>query len=820
MSRGSACIRPKGWNNEAPHPLLREILQPVSQESSQRTSTSPDWNRALIMAWLAGALALQVPFQRTLKLGPGNLGYNILMGAAAITLGVITLVSLTHFCRRLLENSSNEYRAYRLTLGALGTANFILLVSLFPAVPYGLYWAALATLGAWLVILFMHVFDALRKPGKEQIRHVIRSRIRHKSWPFNGAFWVLVLVLLLVRDLTSFAEIKDKTVWESLLLILGRVLSLGGFTVAAILISHALLAFSPPCTRWPVIAGIVLIPLVVLADSAANLYWHQPLVDLINNLTLDGKFDMRVELEAAGIRQSPLQVTLAVLGVIALAVGAYFGLQRLSRKFNLRLRTSRAVLMFGGLWMGAIVQQSLSMVSVRKEVWQAEHAAFSIHLGFLRPDPGLEKLSVRFILTQTRSEEEQLLSDPLPALERKPDIYIVMVETWRADTVRPPIMPFLSRFAKEECQQFDITFSGSNCTPVSWYTLFHSKIGIDWRNALGEAREPGGFKGSYPIRLLHKLGYRCSVRAVCDLTYKQMCDLNFGTEHKFAEQFLDAPMIPGGLGIPEREMVILDDLKTQLEDTPKGGHLHFISLDSAHYNYYWPDKDFTPIHRDCSTIDFGALKPTPGQIREVVKRYENAVNWIDRQMEEFITYLKEQGRYDNSIIILTGDHGEEFQENGAWFHCSSLRREQVEVPIMIRWPGWVRNQPRQTLVSHMDVMPSVLDALGLDPRYFQGLAGYSVLSDHPGEALLSTRWPGKSGIGVCLVADGKKANFKATKLWLDRIPETLFFMGWTDFGDQPLDPLQIRGPRRCQDALQDQYPNSIDRHFDRFQVAE
>jgi len=85
---------------------------------------------------------------------------------------------------------------------------------------------------------------------------------------------------------------------------------------------------------------------------------------------------------------------------------------------------------------------------------------------------------------------------------------------------------------------------------------------------------------------------------------------------------------------------------------------------------------------------------------------------------------------------------------------------------------------------------------------------------------LSTRWPDTSGIGACLVADGKKAGFKATNLWLDRNPETLFFMGWTNFGDQLLDPLKIRRTRRCRDTLQDQYPHTIDRHFYRFQVAE
>ena len=787
----------------------------MGQESSQRRSTPPGWNLVYSKAWLAGILAPQVPFQHTLKLGPGNFGYNILMGAAASILGVVILCSMARLHRRLAVNSSGKYPACRVTLAALVIVNITFLLTLFSAVSFAFYWYALTALAIWSAILLVQAFRSPRRT-----LHAFQSHIPSKAWPFNGIFWALVLLLLLLIDIISFSGIGSRNTGESILLVIGRILSLGAFTAAAVLISQLLFSLFPRYTRWLVITGIVLVPLAMLANSVANLYWKQPLLDLVNNLTLDGTFDLQVELEAAGINHPPLLVTLASVAIITLAIISYLGLQKLSRKLNLRLHTSRAILLLAGLWIGAIVQQGFCMVSMRKEVWQDEHATFLIHAGLLRPDPGLEKLSVRFVPTQTKQEAEQLLAGSLPSLRKKPDIYIVMVETWRADAVSPRIMPFLSRFSKEECQQFDATFAGSNCTPVSWYTLFHSKVGIDWRDALEEGGEPGGFKGAYPIRLLHKLGYRCSIRAVCDLSYKQMCDLNFGRDHILAEKFIDAPLIPGGLGIPEREMVILDDLKSQLEGNPRGGHLHFISLDSAHYNYYWPSKDFTPLHQDCSSINFGALKPTPEQIREVVKRYENAVNWIDRQMEDFILYLKEQGRYDNSIIILTGDHGEEFQENGSWFHCSSLRREQVEVPIMIRWPEWVRNQPRQELVSHMDIMPSILHALGLEPRYFKDLAGYSVLDEHPGEALLSTRWPGKSGIGLALVADGMKANFKATKLWLAGVPETLYFMGWNDFSDNPLDPLKIRNQRSCQKALEGHYPNSIRRHFERFEAEK
>ncbi len=787
----------------------------MGQESSQSRSTPPHWNRVFILTWLAGILAPQVPFQHTLKLGPGNFGYNLLIGAAASILGVVILSSMARLHHRLAENSPGERSVCRVTLAALGIANLAFLLTLFSTIPFVFYWYSLTVLGLWSAILLVYAFRFPRRTLQ-----TFRPRIPSRAWPFNGIFWALVLLLLLLIDIISFSGIGGRNTWESILLVMGRILSLGALTVTAILGSQLLFSLFPRYTRWLVITGIVLLPLAFLANSVANLYWKQPLLDLVNNLTLDGTFDLQVELEAAGINHPPLLVTLVSLAIIALAIASYLGLQKLSRKLNLRLHTSRAILLLAGLWIGAIAQQGLCMMSMRKEVWQNEHATFLIHVGLLRPDPGLEKLSIRFVPTQTRQEAEQLLADPLPSLAKKPDIYIVMVETWRADTVNPQIMPFLSRFSKEECQQFGTTFAGSNCTPVSWYTLFHSKVGIDWRDALEEAGEPGGFKGAYPVRLLHKLGYRCSIRAVCDLSYKQMCDLNFGRNHILADEFIDGPLIPGGLGIPEREMEIMDDLKSQLESSPRGGHLHFISLDSAHYNYYWPGEDFTPLHRDCSSINFGALKPTPEQIREVVKRYENAVNWVDRQMENFILYLKEQGRYDNSIIILTGDHGEEFQENGSWFHCSSLRREQVEVPIMIRWPEWVRNQPRQELVSHMDIMPSVLHALGLEPRYFKGLAGYSVLDEHPGEALLSTRWPGKSGIGLALVADGVKANFKATKLWLAGVPETLYFMGWNDFSDNPLDPLQIRNQRSCQQALKEHYPNSIRRYFEKFQAVK
>ncbi|MCH2330360.1 MAG: hypothetical protein MK312_02335 [Roseibacillus sp.] len=64
------------------------------------------------------------------------------------------------------------------------------------------------------------------------------------------------------------------------------------------------------------------------------------------------------------------------------------------------------------------------------------------------------------------------------------------------------------------------------------------------------------------------------------------------------------------------------------------------------------------------------------------------------------------------------------------------------------------------------------------------------------------------------------ANLKASRLWQEGIPETLFFMGWTDFTDQSLDAQQLRNKIPYPAALRKYYERSIDRHFDRFQISD
>ena len=94
--------------------------------------------------------------------------------------------------------------------------------------------------------------------------------------------------------------------------------------------------------------------------------------------------------------------------------------------------------------------------------------------------------------------------------------------------------------------------------------------------------------------------------------------------------------------------------------------------------------------------------------------YELKVRDADERLGSFLTQLKTMGLYDNSIIILFSDHGDEFMEHDGLDHGATLYQEQLHVVSMIRFPGYGRRQDIHAPVRTLDLFPTVFDALGLD----------------------------------------------------------------------------------------------------------
>src|SRR5689334_9830021 len=92
-----------------------------------------------------------------------------------------------------------------------------------------------------------------------------------------------------------------------------------------------------------------------------------------------------------------------------------------------------------------------------------------------------------------------------------------------------------------------------------------------------------------------------------------------------------------------------------------------------------------------------------GLLRERVRnRYKNALHYVDGVAGGMLDALEKSGALENTIVLITGDHGEEFAENGHWGHTSNFAPEQVAVPLLLRGPGIARGiETRPT--SHVDV---------------------------------------------------------------------------------------------------------------------
>lgn len=95
-------------------------------------------------------------------------------------------------------------------------------------------------------------------------------------------------------------------------------------------------------------------------------------------------------------------------------------------------------------------------------------------------------------------------------------------------------------------------------------------------------------------------------------------------------------------------------------------------------------------------------------------RYDGSIRYLDTQLEQFFAWLKEDKLFDDTIIIVTSDHGEEFFEHGRIGHKKSLYRELISIPLIIGGPG-IKPQRVPESVSNVDIFPTILELLGLPP---------------------------------------------------------------------------------------------------------
>jgi arylsulfatase A-like enzyme len=109
---------------------------------------------------------------------------------------------------------------------------------------------------------------------------------------------------------------------------------------------------------------------------------------------------------------------------------------------------------------------------------------------------------------------------------------------------------------------------------------------------------------------------------------------------------------------------------------------------------------------------FGYKKIPNSVMRRIRRDYYKEVGILNRYLWRVIAYLKTRGYYDNSLIIVVGDHGQELKERGYYGHAIYLHNEIIEVPLIVKFPGGRKIGVRggyQSLTRIWDLIINVIE---------------------------------------------------------------------------------------------------------------
>lgn len=106
---------------------------------------------------------------------------------------------------------------------------------------------------------------------------------------------------------------------------------------------------------------------------------------------------------------------------------------------------------------------------------------------------------------------------------------------------------------------------------------------------------------------------------------------------------------------------------------------------------------------------------SPRDLEHLIALYDGEIAWVDSQIARLVARLEELGQLENTLVVVTSDHGEEFFEHGEKGHRNGLHTESLHVPLIMRWPAGL---PEGVKVSQstglVDIAPTLSALCGLD----------------------------------------------------------------------------------------------------------
>ncbi len=113
------------------------------------------------------------------------------------------------------------------------------------------------------------------------------------------------------------------------------------------------------------------------------------------------------------------------------------------------------------------------------------------------------------------------------------------------------------------------------------------------------------------------------------------------------------------------------------------------------------------------SVRVGTKKVSREERKQVRELYQAEVRYVDEQVGRLIAFLKEKNLFEDSLVVLTSDHGEEFWDHGGLEHGHATWNEILHVPLIVKMPDGASIGAHEGAVPTIGIMPTILDLSGV-----------------------------------------------------------------------------------------------------------
>jgi membrane-anchored protein YejM (alkaline phosphatase superfamily) len=303
----------------------------------------------------------------------------------------------------------------------------------------------------------------------------------------------------------------------------------------------------------------------------------------------------------------------------------------------------------------------------------------------------------------------------------------IVVESWRFDAMNEENTPNIWKFS-QKALVFDNHYSGGNASRFGGFSLLYGVYAPYWHQFLAERRS------SLFIDTLQDMNYEFNIMASAKLTYPEF--------RKTAFRNLPVGSIHDEWPVdfaPDRDAMFPETLTRFLDGRDsRRPYFSFMWLNSSHSPYRFPEA-YDHYRARSEAINYLESDYSKKEVRTFYNRYRNSVFYEDAVIGRILRLLEERGMLDSTIVLITGDHGEEFKEAGYLGHNSAYTEYQVKVPFILSVPG---RKPGviDRLTSHVDVVPTLFGLMGsrVDPSAYSN--GRSLFDPAGSPYVVSGSW--------------------------------------------------------------------------------